>query len=375
MRKKTVSIIGIGRLGLCWALALENAGYSVLGADISAEYVDSLNIKAFKSEEPEVSERLMRSSSFRATVDIYEATYFSDTLFVFVATPSLPDGRYDHRQIDSALAHLPTVPPELRPKYVVIGCTVFPGYTEQLQERLGGLGITVVYSPQFIAQGAILKGQEYPDVVLIGSASKTAADAVVDIYKKVVKNSPTISVMPLFSAELTKLALNCFVTTKIAFANMIGDIARTKGVDPDIILATISSDYRVGSACMRYGFGYGGPCFPRDNRALTALSESMGLCAAISRATDTANNAHAAVMVTQYKAGHSGTAPVVFDYVTYKQGTYILEESQPLKVAVSLAQQGVPVVIRGSANVLTQVKAMYGNLLTYEKPGTEEGRA
>ena len=97
---KTISVIGIGKLGLCFALTVEKAGYSVLGLDISPSYVDAINNKTFKSDEQGVEEYLKNSSNFKATLSLKETIEFSDYIYVVVATPSLKDGRYDHSQVD-----------------------------------------------------------------------------------------------------------------------------------------------------------------------------------------------------------------------------------------------------------------------------------
>ncbi|MHA1954707.1 MAG: 2-dehydropantoate 2-reductase N-terminal domain-containing protein, partial [Candidatus Heimdallarchaeaceae archaeon] len=96
---KNVSVIGIGKLGLCFSLTLEKAGYNVVGVDVNKDYVESLNNKTFTSSEPSVDEYLQGSSNFTATTSLSEAVNHSDMLFVVVATPSLENGRYDHRQV------------------------------------------------------------------------------------------------------------------------------------------------------------------------------------------------------------------------------------------------------------------------------------
>ena len=78
------------------------------------------------------------------------------------------------------------------------------------------------------------------------------------------------------SAEICKLALYCFITTKISFANMIGALADvTDAADKFDILRCVGDDQRVGPKCLRPGYGFGGPCFPRDNRALGAYARSV----------------------------------------------------------------------------------------------------
>lgn len=91
-----------------------------------------------------------------------------------------------------------------------------------------------------------------------------AGDFLQAMYETVCLNSPHIARMSAESAEICKLAVNCFVTTKISFANMIGDIAdSTPGADKYDILGAVGADSRVGGKCLKPGFGFGGPCFPR----------------------------------------------------------------------------------------------------------------
>ena len=361
-----ISVIGVGKLGVCWSLALENAGYKVLGIDLNQEYVDSINNKILQSYEPEVESRLKYSRDFRASTSIDDAVNFSDIIFLFVATPSTKDGRYDHTQINSVVDALMNLDKPRRSRLLVVGCTVFPGYCDELQKRVADHGFIVVYNPQFIAQGSILRGQEYPDTVLVGSNDQEAIKIISDIHKKVVRNDPLFATMPLYSAEITKLSLNCFITTKIAFANMVGDLVLAKDQDPALVLNAIGSDSRVGLKCMLYGYGYGGPCFPRDNRALSALARDLGFIAPIGEATDRANEEHLNTMVARIQQRTSKESPVVFDYVTYKPGTILIDESQPLKVAARLASAGYTVIIRDSDPVIDSVKGLYGDLFSYE---------
>ena len=101
-----ISVIGIGRLGLCFALTLDRAEYDVLGVDISPQYVKAVNDKTLKSDEENVERYLQASQNFVATTSLQSAVEFSDMLYVVVATPSLPTGGYDHSQVDSVVENL-----------------------------------------------------------------------------------------------------------------------------------------------------------------------------------------------------------------------------------------------------------------------------
>ncbi len=359
---KNLSIFGVGKLGVCFALNLEKVGYNVLGVDVSEEYVNSLNNKTLQSSEPEVAELLQESSNFEATTDFDRGLDFSDTLFVLVATPSLPKGKYDHTQVDNLVEELIKRGPQENVKDLIIGCTTMPGYCDEIQEKLAPYNYKISYNPEFIAQGTIIKDQQYPDMVLIGSPDEKSASSLTHIYDNMTVNIPKIFIMSPLSAEICKISLNCFITTKIAFTNMIGDLATKVGAEPQRILDAIAADTRVGSKCTKYGYGYGGPCFPRDNRALGIYAKEEGCSIRISDATDECNADHLQYMIESF-AGDE----FVIDSVSYKLQSTMIEESQQLAYAVGLAKKGVRVKIIERAIVLDQVKEIYGDLFTYEQ--------
>jgi UDPglucose 6-dehydrogenase len=134
--------------------------------------------------------------------------------------------------------------------------------------------------------GNVLQDLERPDVVLIGSSDDRSAAQLERFYREahtykdmhkpvgpntpvVIPHNPPIYKMSFVNAEVAKLALNCFVTMKISFANTIGMVAESiAGGDADAILGAVGADSRVGHKYLRVGPGWGGPCFPRDNEAL-----------------------------------------------------------------------------------------------------------
>ena len=172
---KNISIIGIGKLGLCFALTLEKAGYNVVGLDINQDYVDSINNKTLKSHELNVEEYLKKSTNFHATTDMKMTLEHSDLLFVVVATPSLPNGRYNHSQVESVIKSVKQFGIQ-KNKHFIVCCTTMPSYCDTVQQQLEPFGYTVTYNPEFIAQGTILRDQANPDMVLIGEGSKEIGD-------------------------------------------------------------------------------------------------------------------------------------------------------------------------------------------------------
>ncbi len=363
---KKIGIIGAGKLGLCFALNLEKAGYEVYGVDVSAEYVRLLNSKKFNSPEPGVNELLAASTSFFASVEMQ--SLFKEELtdiFIMVATPSLPDGTYNHAQVEKVTDELIASGKRQNTVHLYIGCTTMPGYCDKLAAKMQPYNYTVSYNPEFIAQGSIIRNQQYPDQVLIGEANEEAGNRLESIYKKMVSNEPVICRMDRISAEIAKLATNCFLTTKISFANSIGDLAIKAGGDYQKILTAVGADSRIGSKYLNYGFGFGGPCFPRDNRALDVFAKTQNYPLLISEATDEVNKNHLEFQFQEYLKKYSASEPIRFDHVSYKKGSVIIEESQQLALAVKLAGAGRKVIVSDRKEVKEEVEKMYPGLFEF----------
>lgn len=362
-----ISIVGVGRLGLCLALCYEKAGYNVLGVDIRQEYVDELNKKTFKTTEPYVNDMLLQSKQFQMTTDLSKAIEHSQLIYILVDTPnSGDDNHYDVSKVNSVLTALKKL--KVKNRHIVIGCTVLPGYIAEMARPLmkSCSNVTISYNPEFIQQGDIIRGFLNPDMVLIGEDCKEVGDILVEIYKRTCQNSPYIARMSAESAELCKIALNCFITTKISYANMVGDIAdQIENANKQDVLRAIGHDSRVGTKYLKPGYGYGGPCFPRDNRAFITAAKKVGIEPYIPRATDNYNNYHTNLQTEQL--ANLNKENYMFTDVAYKPNCTvpIIEESQKLQIAINLAKMGHKVTIKDRQFILDEVKKQYGDLFEY----------
>ena len=364
---ENISVIGIGKLGLCFSLTLEKAGFNVLGVDVNQKYVESINSKTFNSMEAGVNDMLLASSNFTATTDLNSAISFSDSLYVVVATPSLPNGEYNHSQVDSLVENLKKLGKQNSTKQLVICCTTMPEYCDKIQQELADLNYQVSYNPEFIAQGTILRDQLKPDMVLIGESNKESGDIIQRHYEQMTASNPVFNRMSRTEAEICKISLNCFLTTKISFANMVGDICKASGCDPTNVLRAVGTDKRISPKYLGFGFGYGGPCFPRDNRALGHFALKKGVDPIICKATDDMNKKHLINQFNQFIKDNDTSIPLEFDYVTYKRESTMLEESQQLEFAVMLAQYGYNVSIVERDVVVEELKSRYGDLFNYRE--------
>ena len=190
---------------------------------------------------------------------------------------------------------------------------------------------------------------------------------IVDIYDKILINNndkTKYKKMNLLEAEITKLSINCFITTKITYANMIGDYLINKNCNPDIVLNAIGSDTRVGNKYFNYGFGYGGPCLPRDNKALYEYGKLNNYNFNICNINDINNSNH---LLFQYEKLRNSNEPIEFRYITYKDTSDILEQSQKLELAILLAKNKNKVIIYERPYIIEILKDKYNNLFEYKE--------
>jgi UDPglucose 6-dehydrogenase len=170
----------------------------------------------------------------------------------------------------------------------------------------------------------------------------------------------------MLNAEIAKIALNSYVTMKISFANMLAAICeRVPGADVDEVTKVLGLDSRIGSKYLKGGLGYGGPCFPRDNRAFCSFAERYGANAIMAKATDEVNAEvpeRIVSMVSRLATGKD--TKIVILGLTYKPGTYVVEESQSLIIAKKLAEEGYKVIVHDPMG-LDPSRRILGNLVEY----------
>ena len=345
-----IGLIGAGRLALCLALLIDKAGYSLIASDVREDYINELQHGIVTTTEPLVGQYLWNARNIEFTTDNLRVIEESDIIFTLVLTPSLENGSYDVSNVDDVVSDILKYgwDKDLSNKSLVIGCTTNPGDCDFFQDRLSETGISVFYNPEFIAQGSIIKDLQNADMVLLGGDGKHKGN-LVNIYKKIQYGyrEPSIHLMSTKAAEITKIAVNCFLTTKISYANMIGQVLAQSNLYDEIetVLSSIGSDSRIGHKYMNFGFGFGGPCFPRDNRAFASYAQKVGVEHNIGTTTDNFNKAHLLFLKDYFINDNSDDLPFWFDYIAYKPGTDILTESQQYQLCLEFLDLGYKVYV------------------------------
>lgn len=351
-----VSVIGLGKLGLCTAACFAARGHKVYGVDTNAFFIEELKNRRCPIDETGLTELLEDAwDNFTPTDNMAEAISNTDFTAIIVPTPSNPEGDFTNQYVIKVLEDL-AVPLKQKDTFHVVDVvsTVMPGSSENvflpLLEKLTGkkcgTDFGLAYNPEFIALGSVVKNFLNPDMVLMGVSDETTGKMSHELYRTTCDNTPEISLMSLVNAEITKLSVNCFCTTKISFANELSMLCeKVPGADIDVISNALGKDSRIGSKYISGGLGFGGPCFPRDNIAFQYFAEKSGQKARLAPQVVNINKAVVENLAVKVKSAIKPASRVVILGLSYKPFTHIVEESQSIELARNLSENGLEVVV------------------------------
>ena len=337
------------------AAAIASRGFDVIGVDVSQRAVDLLNAGRAPVQETNLEEMIAANRErLRGTLSHQEAILGSDISFVIVPTPSDSRGAFSLQYAYFAFREIGRALKQKNGYHnVVLTSTVLPGATrfgllpvlEQESGKVCGRDFGLCYSPEFIALGSVIQNFLNPDFTLVGESDDRAGGQLEDCYAAIMVNKPPCQRMSLENAELTKIAVNTFVTTKITFANMLADLCeRIPGGDVDVVSDALGRDARIGRKYLTGGLGYGGPCFPRDNVALSFIARALGTSADIAETTDSANRSMAERIVGNLGARVLQGSTVAVLGLSYKPFSHVIEESQGISMARALSKSGARVL-------------------------------
>lgn len=351
-RSNTITIIGLGKLGSPMLACFASKGYNVIGVDNNQNFVDKINKKESPVKENMVSYLLQENSDkIQATTDIAYAIVNSFISFTIVPSPSLEDGSFSTAYVEKVMVKIAEVLKTSDNYHVItIVSTILPGATERMRKLMEtisgktcGKDFGLNFSPDFIALGTVVHDFLNPDMIIIGESDSKAGEILEQVHRNTVSNNPPIYRMSFYNAELTKIAVNSFITMKITFANGIAELCeRMPGGNAEIIVKALGADTRIGSKYIKPGLAAMGPCLVRDSRAFGSVAQGFGVTSALAQATDISNR-YQKTRIKDWILKLAGTKPVSILGLSYKPFTPVIEESVPVYVALELIKKNIPV--------------------------------
>lgn len=345
-----VSVFGLGKVGHTLAACLGFAGNTVVGCDPQSEIVDAINARRHVTAEPGVAERMTQldQSRLRATTSSEEAVLNSETSIVIVPSPSNTLGGFSLSCILRVCEQIGVAIRRKKEAHVVsLASTVLPGAGERyivpaLEAASGrrlGEGLGYCYNPSFIALGEVVKGLETPDYALIGEPDRESGDKIEALHKSMIRNDAPVVRMKVIEAEIAKIACNTHETMRVSFANMLFSLcAEVPGADVDRITGALA--YRMGKRFFKGAVPYGGPCWPRDNRALAVFMDAVGVPSLLPRTIDLMNAEHGQYLLRKILSETETGETVGLIGLSYKPGTPVIERSFGVDLAGWLAAEG-----------------------------------
>jgi UDPglucose 6-dehydrogenase len=378
-----ISVIGLGKLGLCTAACFASKGFRVIGVDVDCDKINKVNKGISPVDETGLNDLLKKSKkNLKATTDYNYAILNSQITFIVVATPSLADGSFSNEYLENSLEKIGSALKRKKGYHlVVITSTVMPQTVdtvvkfvlEKVSGKKCGRDFGIAYNPEFIALGSVIHDFLNPDFLLIGEMNKKDGDLLQGIYEATCDNKPRFARMSTLNAEITKLTVNCYITTKITFANSVATLCeRLKGADAYAVTGALGLDTRIGSRYIKPGLGYGGPCFPRDNVAFAAFARRLESKAKLAEMVDEVNRDQPERLLKAAGAILKGKKRprVAVLGLSYKPNTPIIEDSQALNIAFSLVNEGYAVSVF-DPQAMSNSRSVLGNRVKYAKSAAE----
>lgn len=344
-----VSVFGLGYVGTVSAGCLAQDGHEVVGVDSLATKVDLINRGQSPIIEVDIGEIVAataRAGRLRATSDPVQAIRETELSFVCVGTPSQANGNLDLRYIRRICEQIGQALKAKTTRHtVVIRSTILPGTMrsiviptlEEFSGKKAGVDFGVCNNPEFLREGSAVQDFRSPPKTVIGELDKASGDMLAKLYEKL--EAPLIRT-DLESAEMVKYVDNSWHALKIGFANEIGNLCKSFGIDAHAVMNIFCQDRKlnISSAYLLPGFAFGGSCLPKDLRALSYQAKMHDLHLPILTSILPSNE----MQITRglqliMEKGHTRVGVLGF---SFKAGTDDLRESPMIEIIERLIGKG-----------------------------------
>lgn len=357
--------MGLGYVGCVSAACLAELGHDVLGVDRDLNKMESVSRAQspfFEAGLEDLLQKNVKAGRLKAGPLTDEALLAADVVLLCVGTPSQANGNID-------LSHLRRVSEDIalhlgarsKPLVVAVRSTVFPGTCESLLETVFAAHpeVALVSNPEFLREGTAVNDFLEPSLLVVGGSTDQAAQIVASLYAGL---PGEVSIVSLRTAEMIKYACNAFHAVKIGFANEVGSLASSLGVDPAQVMATLCLDTKlnISKTYLKPGFAFGGSCLPKDLRALTFRASRLDLKLPLLESILPANDEHLrrAIRAVMTQPGQR----IGVYGLAFKEDTDDLRESPVIAIIEHLIGKGRPVKIYDPH---IQLGEIYGTNLSF----------
>ena len=346
-----VAIFGLGYVGSVSAACLAAAGHHVIGVDVDPHKLDLIQRGKAPVTEPGLDDllgRMVAEGRITVTADTAAAIAASEVSLVCVGTPSRRNGSLDSNYLERVIEDIGYALAGGTTYHVVaVRSTLLPGVLatrlvprlERASGRRVGADLGVCVNPEFLREGTAIRDFEKPPFTVVGESDARAGDALLSTYAQI--DAPVHRMLP-DEASMLKYASNNFHALKVAFANEIGALCQSLGVDGQRVMRVFCEDreLNISPRYLRPGFSFGGSCLPKDLRAITYLAKEHDVATPMLTSVMTSNDAHIQRVVDAVL--EQPRRRVALIGLSFKVGSDDLRESPFVRLAEALIGKGVP---------------------------------
>jgi GDP-mannose 6-dehydrogenase len=349
-----ISVFGLGYVGCVTAACLAANGHAVIGVDINPNKVHLIESGLSPISEPGLGElllKVLKSGNLHATVDANTAVQQTDISLICVGTPSNHNGCVNLEFIDKVCREIgKSLASKQNYHLVVIRSTVLPGTVmkrlipllEQSSHRLIGSDFGVCMNPEFLREGSAIRDFDHPGSTVIGQFDLRSGNTLDCMYKEV--TAPVIRTS-IAVAEMTKYVSNAFHALKITFANEIGTLCKTEGIDGQQVMEIFCLDQQlnISPAYLSPGFAFGGSCLPKDVRALAHFAKERDVDTPVLSAILPSNQYQIARAIEMVEG--TGSQKIAILGLSFKPATDDVRESPTITLIETLVGKGYTVFV------------------------------
>lgn len=356
--KVAISVVGLGYVGAVSCGCFSAFGHRVVGVDIDTRKVDLIGQGRAPIHEAGLGDLLaegVADGRLSTTGSLAGAVAETQLTIVAVGTPTAEDGGCDYRYIEAAAREIGRALAEKAGFHaVVLRCSVPPGTTRGIMGRIieetsgktAGIGFGLAFVPEFLREGVAVEDFHNPPKTVIGATDDRTAAMVARLFDPV--DAAPIRT-EIETAEMVKYVDNVWHAMKVCFANEVGRLSKSMGVDGRRVMDVFCQDEKLNlSSCyLKPGFAYGGSCLPKEVRAVAHLARERDVDLPLIGSLGRSNEVQIAEALRLVRA--TGATRIGVLGLAFKPGTDDLRESPILDVMSELLDDGIKLLAHDSA--------------------------
>src|SRR5436305_915228 len=346
-----ITVIGTGYVGLVSGACFAEFGNSVICVDSDSKKIEMIKAGRMPIYEPGLEALVaknVREGRLEFTSDINSAIEKSLVVMLAVGTPSSVDGSADMSQVEAVALEIARA---LNSYKVIVTKSTVPvgaaGYIKRIidENKRSSCRYSVASNPEFLREGAAINDFLRPDRVVIGCNDEEAIEILKDLYRPLYLIETPFVVTNPESAEMIKYASNAFLATKISFINEIANLCDRLGADVRDVVKGMGMDKRIGGKFLHPGPGFGGSCFPKDVKALSAIARNVGYETKLTEAVLAVNERQMASVIERLRRALPNLEgkTVALLGLAFKPDTDDMREAPALRIISDLQAAGATV--------------------------------